>query len=37
MHFASSGQQALDLLTGEIQPELIVILSDINMPDMDGL
>jgi CheY-like chemotaxis protein len=37
MHFASSGQQALHLLTGEIQPELIVILSDINMPGMDGL
>jgi CheY-like chemotaxis protein len=27
----------LDLLTGEIQPTLIVILSDINMPGMDGL
>jgi CheY-like chemotaxis protein len=37
MHFASSGEQALDLLTGDIQPELIVILSDINMPGMDGL
>ena len=37
MHFAASGEQALDLLTGEVQPELIVILSDINMPGMDGL
>jgi CheY-like chemotaxis protein len=37
MHFAASGEQALDLMTGEIQPELIVILSDINMPGMDGL
>jgi CheY-like chemotaxis protein len=37
MHFAGSGEQALDLLAGEIQPELIVILSDINMPGMDGL
>jgi CheY-like chemotaxis protein len=37
MHFASSGQQALNLLAGEIRPELIVILSDINMPGMDGL
>jgi CheY-like chemotaxis protein len=37
MHFATSGEQALDLLTREIQPELIVILSDINMPGMDGL
>jgi CheY-like chemotaxis protein len=27
----------LDLLTGEIQPTLIVILPDINMPGMDGL
>jgi CheY-like chemotaxis protein len=37
MHFAGSGEDALDLLAGEIQPELIVILSDINMPGMDGL
>jgi CheY-like chemotaxis protein len=37
MHFAASGEQALDLLAGEIEPQLIVILSDINMPGMDGL
>src|SRR4051812_13992170 len=37
MHFAASGEQALDLLSDEIRPELIVILSDINMPGMDGL
>src|SRR5438874_8991537 len=37
MHFAASGEEALDLVSGDIQPELIVILSDINMPGMDGL
>jgi len=37
MHFAASGEQALELLAGEIEPQLIVILSDINMPGMDGL
>src|SRR5690242_4049170 len=37
LHFASSGEQALDMLVGEIQPQLIVILSDINMPGIDGL
>jgi CheY-like chemotaxis protein len=37
LHFATSGEEALDRLTGEIKPQLIVILSDINMPGMDGL
>ena len=37
MHFAFSGDQALELLADEIQPELIVILLDINTPGMDGL
>jgi len=37
MHFAASGEQALGLLSGGIEPQLIVILSDINMPGMDGL
>ncbi len=37
MHFAGSGEQALDLLTDGIEPTLIVILSDINMPGLDGL
>jgi CheY-like chemotaxis protein len=37
MHFAASGEQALERLADEIEPQLIVILSDINMPGMDGL
>jgi len=37
LHFAYSGEEALDKLTGGIEPPLIVILSDINMPGMDGL
>jgi CheY-like chemotaxis protein len=36
LHFADSGEEALRRLA-EIRPELIVILSDINMPGMDGL
>src|SRR6266852_1825884 len=35
--FASSGEEALDRLANGVRPELIVILSDINMPGMDGL
>jgi len=37
IHFAASAHEALDKLKDEIQPELIVLLSDINMPGMDGL
>src|SRR5207342_1913710 len=37
MHFATSGEQALEKLADGIEPTLIVILSDINMPGMDGL
>src|SRR5271156_3795342 len=37
LHFAGSGEEALRQLADEIEPELIVILSDINMPGMDGL
>ena len=36
LHFAGSGEEALRRLA-EIHPELIVILSDINMPGMEGL
>ena len=36
LHFAASGEEALDRLP-QVRPELIVILSDINMPGMDGL
>ena len=37
LHFASSGQEALHRLADGISPQLIDILSDINMPGMDGL
>ena len=37
MHIANSGEMALEQLAGGIEPTLIVILSDINMPGMDGL
>src|SRR6516164_9287240 len=37
LHFAASAGEALDTLADGVRPELIVILSDINMPGMDGL
>jgi two-component system, response regulator, stage 0 sporulation protein F len=37
LHSATSAEQALELLQSGIKPTLIVILSDINMPGMDGL
>ena len=37
MYFASSGEEALAKLGDRIEPQLIVLLSDINMPGMDGL
>ena len=37
LHFALSGEEALARLADEIEPQLIVILSGINMPGIDGL
>lgn len=37
LHFAESANNALKLLANEIKPELMLILSDINMPGMSGL
>ena len=37
MHFAASSAEALNRLAEEIQPQLVAVLSDINMPGMDGL
>ena len=37
MHYATSGAEALDRLMGEIEPTLVAVLSDINMPGMDAL
>ena len=37
VHIANSGEMALAQLANWIEPTLIVMLSDINMPGMDGL
>jgi CheY-like chemotaxis protein len=37
LRYATSGAEALDWLAGEIEPTLVAVLSDINMPGMDGL
>ncbi len=36
-HFALSGDEALNWLNAQNKTDLALILSDINMPDMDGL
>jgi len=37
MHFAQSGKEALELITNSAEPELMLVLADINMPGMSGL
>ena len=37
LHYAASGAEALGRLASEIEPTLVAVLSDINMPGMDGL
>src|SRR5437762_6347180 len=37
LHYAASGMEALDRLASQIRPALAAVLSDINMPGMDGL
>ena len=37
IHYAASGAEALDRLAADIEPTLLAVLSDINMPEMDGL
>lgn len=36
MYFAISGEDAMDQLKQDLQPEVMLILSDINMPGMNG-
>jgi len=37
MHFAQSGEEALQILDAGIEPRVMLILSDINMPGMSGV
>ncbi|MBP2305131.1 response regulator [Azospirillum melinis] len=37
LHFATSGEEALKSLNTGLQPEAVLVLSDINMPGMSGL
>ncbi|MEH6477781.1 MAG: response regulator [Sneathiella sp.] len=36
-HFAQSGNDALDLICGDDAPQILLLLSDINMPGMSGM
>ena len=36
LHFAHSGAEALAMMRQGLRPEAVLILSDINMPDIDG-
>ena len=36
IHFAQSAEQALEKLSVGVEPELVVVFSDINMPEMEG-
>lgn len=37
IHFAPSGEEALKILARKSEPEIMLILSDINMPGISGL
>ena len=37
LHYAASGMEALDRLSQAIEPTLVAVLSDVNMPSKDGL
>lgn len=37
MHFACSGEDAIKMLDAEIEPKVMLVLSDINMPGMSGI
>jgi CheY-like chemotaxis protein len=37
MHFAYSGEEAIKMLDAEIEPIIMLVLSDINMPGMSGI